>query len=1009
MFSLCRSQLFWALSLNLLTFLRADGFSVDDFLGKPQASLSLKLRLEHALWLPDRSDPDAMLLRDITLESEVVEGRLPADALGYACFWEGPLYQREGYNKADHEWRIRSVKWIKDTLVLNARLRVSRDMWGTGGGWGEYQIRLQRNQDEIQGNFEAELNGKKLQGNLTGTLSELWPRPVEGFQALQAREHPRLLFRAEDIPALREKAKTEEGQLIVKRLREVLASSDEEIGKETCGYEAAGQAFLYTLTGERAYADRAQEIVARIVGEGYTKGSGRGGNLWRELGVKRILTAAPAVGVALAYDLCYEVWPESFRDQITEELEQKARRLVIGVGRQEYNDNPSSNHYAICNGAGGLAALAIFDEPGSYPAAPLDPTQLLKIPVDPEFRVEKGMPVSRLVPGELPSSWLWAGPWKPESIEIDFLQEAGGRSTLLPRSGTELAWKGERFRFAEMPAKGLVNNRYTGNQDALHLVGLIDRNYHSTVYLFTVVHNEEDALLRYRCEHGGTRAFLQGVELRDGMGIELAAGSYPLMLQVGIGATNDWGMILSRPRFENLIEEELEQAKRIYVLEKAAWEEGLAAYEARGGTRPLAHKILKLATAHLQRHLEMSYGEKGWYNEGNGYKRYALRQGAFPFLQAYEQVMGREFIYEDRGEWILLEWMSKAIIRQDSLSLPLYGPGERQWTTGFTSGDFSLGMGLLPERDHGVARWLFNRRYGLQGDQSFDISRPHHAIFALVHLPLDAEEEHPSTRLPRAHRDHYHGGMLFRKGWKDDQDILASITSKERPLPGWNFFDAASFRILGFGSQWAWRGEEGVSKKRGHREHENVLQVQGVRGAFGAETLSWSTEEDGSGQVRMRIVHPYLGEAEGKGQPPRDLGIRGERSFAVNYHPSSGTAAVFAILDRLSGSDAAEWIMHSGVEDFEAHPKGFTLRNEAGNTLRAHFLSEAPLEITKLGDRIRVSGAAEYLVLMTLNPGEAPPLLLEGNLEKAQGLIGDMKFLLDQKGIRFLPAPDSVP
>ncbi|MDP7495855.1 MAG: hypothetical protein QGI77_05465, partial [Roseibacillus sp.] len=49
-----------------------------------------------------------------------------------------------------------------------------------------------------------------------------WHVPVEGFVAPARGEHPRLLFRRGDLPALRAKAKTPEGQAILKRLRTLL-------------------------------------------------------------------------------------------------------------------------------------------------------------------------------------------------------------------------------------------------------------------------------------------------------------------------------------------------------------------------------------------------------------------------------------------------------------------------------------------------------------------------------------------------------------------------------------------------------------------------------------------------------------------------------------------------------------------------------------------------------------------------------------------------------------------
>src|SRR3954468_506923 len=54
------------------------------------------------------------------------------------------------------------------------------------------------------------------------------PSPVAGFVAPAPGEHPRLFFRKSDLPEIRRRAQTPEGQAIVKRLRVLLNGSDGE-------------------------------------------------------------------------------------------------------------------------------------------------------------------------------------------------------------------------------------------------------------------------------------------------------------------------------------------------------------------------------------------------------------------------------------------------------------------------------------------------------------------------------------------------------------------------------------------------------------------------------------------------------------------------------------------------------------------------------------------------------------------------------------------------------------
>src|SRR5689334_11479548 len=64
---------------------------------------------------------------------------------------------------------------------------------------------------------------------LSGAAQEPpWPAPVSGWVAPAPGEHPRLFFRKSDLPRLRDRAKTPEGQAILKRLRFLLDGADGE-------------------------------------------------------------------------------------------------------------------------------------------------------------------------------------------------------------------------------------------------------------------------------------------------------------------------------------------------------------------------------------------------------------------------------------------------------------------------------------------------------------------------------------------------------------------------------------------------------------------------------------------------------------------------------------------------------------------------------------------------------------------------------------------------------------
>ncbi len=199
-----------------------------------------------------------------------------------------------------------------------------------------------------------------------------WPAPVPGHVAPKPGEHPRLLFRKADIPALRERAATPRGRKIVQRLRMLLGNDGQAlpdaynthfpvniaprghkklpVGAFTNAH-AAGYGMLYQLTGEKKYAALARQCLERMFDAdryavGYDEIKKARGGLWRYKGDESKLAgkvlrygqpdrderytwtrpgAKLRIGpmmaqVALAYDLCYDAWDPAFRKRVVREI-----------------------------------------------------------------------------------------------------------------------------------------------------------------------------------------------------------------------------------------------------------------------------------------------------------------------------------------------------------------------------------------------------------------------------------------------------------------------------------------------------------------------------------------------------------------------------------------------------------------------------------------------------------------------------------------------------------------
>ncbi|MDP6545798.1 MAG: hypothetical protein QGH60_17585 [Phycisphaerae bacterium] len=231
------------------------------------------------------------------------------------------------------------------------------------------------------------------------TLDRPWYVRTKGFEAPKDGEHPRLLFRRGDLPALRKKARTPEGKAILKRLRLLLDGKDGETmttvfrpargapagknkvidapGIYTMGH-AAGYGLLYQLTGDKKYAEFGRQCFEKAL-EGTPDRDIRYG--FRAPGGP--LRAGPSVGwYAVGYDLCYDGWDEAVRrkfgraiekydedstnsrERIRSDLELLARggRYLDRGFRRNIGTPPGSNHFGMQVGGVSLALLAISGE-----------------------------------------------------------------------------------------------------------------------------------------------------------------------------------------------------------------------------------------------------------------------------------------------------------------------------------------------------------------------------------------------------------------------------------------------------------------------------------------------------------------------------------------------------------------------------------------------------------------------------------------------------------------------
>ena len=221
---------------------------------------------------------------------------------------------------------------------------------------------------------------------VTLQAAEPWPAEVKGHAALTPGEHPRLLFRRSDLPKLRKRAKTPEGQAIVKRLKVTLNGSDGEsmpgnigvkgrvsrdgtgefakdpAGKTFTISHVAGYGFLYQITGQKEYADLGRRAMDASLA-GY-RGRDRRYSFKYPYGALR---AGPSLGWgALGYDLCYDGWDEAYRKKIAKVIADydEGKNMDLAELVRGSRHFPASNHWGMQVGGGAMALMAITGDPG---------------------------------------------------------------------------------------------------------------------------------------------------------------------------------------------------------------------------------------------------------------------------------------------------------------------------------------------------------------------------------------------------------------------------------------------------------------------------------------------------------------------------------------------------------------------------------------------------------------------------------------------------------------------
>lgn len=401
-----------------------------------------------------------------------------------------------------------------------------------------------------------------------------------------------------------------------------------------------------------------------------------------------------------------------------------------------------------------------------------------------------------------------------------------------------------------------------------------------------------------------------------------------------------------------------------------------------GATEQLRGKRLrKLAERSVERYLAQGLGDHGFGQE-EGDDAGAMEM-VFGMMQAYRTAFGREMASGSGAEWVLPLYILRSF--RGELGNPVvhrYGPNGGP-TRAVSGTLFALGLGSTKEAHRPAARHFYDTYWGTpSGDNTFGITSPQTAPYLLALYPENTPAQTPTKVLPRAVQDERKGFFVFR-----NEEFVTTVYAKSDTASEGTFPDAGTFRIHGFGTDWAIRANGRT------RESENVAFVRlGVLPGDGKGRVTYyEGKPDGSGSVSMDLDAVYR-----EGKEKKDVGILSFRAFGVDYSGDCGAPALFVILDRVSGGTERQWLLHTAGKSVRLEGNAFVIEGEDGATLRGTFITPSPVRLfveEKTGiHTLRAMNddrkSSEFFVIMTIQKGDAPPVSVQGQGLSATVTVG---------------------
>ena len=231
-----------------------------------------------------------------------------------------------------HVGTIREASVDGDTITLELSAALQSDPWVTGGH-GRYRVTLEKNKENrLAGTFTGTYRLWDVAGKVDGRMHP----PATRYQdPVGLAEHPRLLFRAKDIPALKKKyTDTQFGLHADKKMT-----------------DAAGLAFRGLMTDDPVLFVKAQEATQALMADKTSGSKSVACRVW----------SWRLFSIALAYDIAYHHWDEKFKQQVRDYISDQAQRHYFRHGTfTEYTSWSLTSRHAPNLLAGPAFSLACY-------------------------------------------------------------------------------------------------------------------------------------------------------------------------------------------------------------------------------------------------------------------------------------------------------------------------------------------------------------------------------------------------------------------------------------------------------------------------------------------------------------------------------------------------------------------------------------------------------------------------------------------------------------------------